>query len=80
MRLGEIGIGRACHAKKYTTDIVSVLLRREVAEAAPILLVGNDPQHDVSETLQSLGSGLPIGVSDPSPLWLRKLSLEISSF
>jgi hypothetical protein len=55
-----------------------VFTRRQVAEAAPVLITGNDLQHDFSETLHGLGSGFPEGVCDSGSLRLRKLSLEIT--
>ena len=55
-----------------------MLLRRHGCEAAPVIFAGNDPQHNLSETLGGPRSGLPVGVGDPRPLWLRKSSLEIA--
>lgn len=55
-----------------------MLVRRQRGEAAPVIFAGNDPQHDLPETLHGPRSGLPVGVGDPRPLRLRELSLEIA--
>lgn len=55
-----------------------MLVRRQGGEAAPVIFAGNDPQHDLPETLHGPRSGLPVGVGDPRPLRLRELSLEIA--
>ncbi len=47
---------------------------------APVFLAGDDPQQHGAESLYRRGSGLPIGVGDPSPLGFGELSLEFSSF
>src|SRR5438105_9832696 len=51
-----------------------------MAEAAPVLLAGDNPQHDFPETLHGLRSGLPVGVGYPCPLRLRQLPLKIAPF
>ena len=79
MRLGEIGLGCARHAKEYTTDLVSVLLWRQGSEAPPVILSGDDPQHNLPETLHRPRSGFAVGVGDPRALRLRQPSLESAS-
>jgi hypothetical protein len=56
-----------------------MLLRRQGGEAASVIFSGDDPQHDLPETLHGPRSGLPVGVGDPQPLRLRKLSFEIAT-
>src|SRR5580700_3720788 len=78
MRLGEFGVGRAGHAKEYTTVVASVLVRRQGGEAAPVIFSGDDPQHNLPKTLHRPRSGLTVRVGDPCTLRLRQLVLEIA--
>src|ERR1700736_5363227 len=78
MRLGEFGVGRAGHTKEYTTVVASVLVRRQGAEAAPVIFSGDDPQHNLPKTLHRPRSGLTVRVGYPCTLRLRQLSLEIA--
>jgi hypothetical protein len=53
-----------------------VLVRRQRGEAAPVIFSSDDPQHNLSKTLDRARSGLMVRAGDPCTLRLRQLPLE----